>query len=136
MEQYLKFALHIKSLPDSVLSVGLCKLFHSERYLYNRNMNEQCEYSPEITSDQMHAFLTTMFRKWKGYSGDARYPIEIYRDVGLMSQFYLCYDFYKLPWLKQINHKDRHFAKRYIKARRVLLDHIISELEYQLGKRG
>lgn len=136
MEQYLKFALHIKSLPDSVLSVGLCKLFHSEIQLYNRNMNEQCEHSQEITSDQIHAFLTTMFRKWKGYTGDARYPIEIYSGIDLMSQFHLCYDFYKLPWLKQINHKDRHFAERYIKARRALLDHIISELEYQLGKRG
>lgn len=132
MEQYLKFALRIKSLPDSALSIGLCKLFHTERFLHNCDMNDKGEYSSEITSDQMHAFLATMFRKWKGYSGDARYPIEIYNDIDLMHQFYLCRDFYNMPWIKRIYHKDRFFAKRYTKARRALLDHIISELEHQL----
>lgn len=136
MEQYLKFALHIKSLSDSALSVGLCRLFHSERYLHNQEMDAQCRHGLEIPCEQMHKFLIKMFITWKGYSGDARYPIEIYADIGLVHQFDLCHKFYKMPWFKRIYHKDRFFAKRYIKARRALLDHIISELEHQLGKRG
>lgn len=136
MEQYLKFALHIRSLPDSALSVGLCRLFHSERYLHNRDMNAQCKYGLEIPSEKMHKFLIKMFITWKGYSGNVRCPIQIYEDVGLMHQFNLCHEFYRMPWFKRICHKDRFFAKRYIKARRALLDHIISELEHQLGKRG
>ena len=135
MEQYLKFALHIKSLPDSVLSVGLCKLFHSERHLHNQDVKIN-GIGCEIPCEQMHAFLVKMFTTWKGYSGNIRYPIEIYTDVELMFQYNWCYDFYKMPWIKRIYRKDRFFAKRYIKARRALLDHIISELEYQLGKRG
>lgn len=133
MEQYLKFALHIRSLPDSALSVGLCRLFHSERYLHNQEIAEQ---GKSISNTDMHVFLIKMFATWKGYSGNIRYPIQIYEDVGLMHQFEWCSKFYKMPWFKRIYHKDRFFAKRYTKARRALLDHIISELEHRLGKRG
>lgn len=128
LELYLQFARNIKKRckSDASLRLGLCKLFLEECVNYNKVSEEM------IHGDNMYIYIMGLFRTWKGFSGSTRYPIEIYTDVALNDQFDQCRSFYAKPLFVTMFHKDRFFARRYIKARRALLDYIISELEYKL----
>lgn len=126
---YLQFARNIRERcqSDASLRLGLCVLFRDELVEFNK-----CEVCP-ISYDHMMITLWHMFRSWKGYSGKIHFPIQIYLDMNAQDQFHICMRFYDLPWYKRIFNHNRFFAKRYIKARRNLLDHIISELEYKVN---
>lgn len=126
---YLQFARNIKECcqSDASLRYGLCMLFNDELFKFNEG--EGCP----ISSHHMMTTLWYLFRSWKGFSGHSVYPISIYQDVGEFHQFEMCMAFYSMSWFKRMFHKDRLFVKRYIKARRALLDHIINELEYKIN---
>ena len=125
---YLQFAYNIKSMSDKRLSNGLCLLFNDQLIIHNKfgELNR-------LRGDEMYVYLINRFKTWKGYSGMKRYPIEIHQDVGVMYQFDMCKAHYRKPWWKRMISNDRFFAKRYTKARRALLDYIISELEHEIN---